>query len=188
MAVAVEMRVRAAAEVRHDPGEIDEEDEDARGGERDAEGPAPACEREPDGEADDGDRGILPASERQHQSERAPRVAAGVEGGRGPHDGRDRKRLRVDVADVDSVERRVDEVQQREGRRRPRSVRTQTPRGVAEDGDRAGAEDRRLSENERGPAGDEPAERDQQVEDRREVVAPGVHGRQRHVGAVAVGD
>src|SRR5438034_5400601 len=123
MTVAAEVWIRAAAEVWHDPREIDEENEDARGEYRDVEGPAPARQREPETEADDGDRSVLPAPQREQERERAPSVAPGVERRRGPHEEGDRKRLRVDVPDVDAVERRVDEVQEREGRRRPCGVR-----------------------------------------------------------------
>src|SRR5438034_9511259 len=190
MTVAAEVWIRAAAEVWHDPREIDEENEDARGEYRDAEGPAPARQREPETEADDGDRGVLPAPEREQERERAPSVAPGVERRRSPHKEGDRKRLRVDVPDVDAVERRVDEVQEREGRRRPCGVahRLETPGGVDEDRHRAGAEDDRLRENECASARGQTPEWGEEVEDGRKVVAPGVHGRKRHVGAVAVGD
>jgi len=88
------------------------------------------------------------------------------------------------------VERRVDEVQEREGRSRSRGVgrRAQAPRGVSEDRYGAGAKDDRLREDEGASAGRQPPERRQQIEDGGEVVAPGVHGRKRHVGAVAVGN
>src|SRR2546425_8736867 len=175
MTVAAEVRIRAAAEVWHDPREIDEENEDARGEYRDAEGPAPARQREPETEADDGDRGVLPAPEREQERERAPSVAPGVERRRGPHEEDDRKRLRVDVPDVDAVERRVDEVQEREGRGRPCGVgyRVETPGGVDEDRRRAGAEDDRLCENERASARGKAPNRSEQGEHSRRVVAPG---------------
>src|SRR5207245_2087927 len=75
--VAAEVWIRAAAEVWHDPREIDEENEEARGEYRDAEGPAPASQREPETEADDGDRGVLPAPEREQERERAPSLGPG---------------------------------------------------------------------------------------------------------------
>src|SRR3989441_3198999 len=151
MTVAAEVRIRAAAEVWHDPREIDEENEDARGEYRDAEGPAPARQREPETEADDGNRGVLPAPEREQERERAPSVAPGVERRRGPHEEGDRKRLRVEVPDVDAAERRVDAVQERDGRRRACGVghRVKTPGGVDEARDRAVAQDDRLYETER---------------------------------------
>src|SRR5439155_26682864 len=82
--VAAEVRIRAAAEVWHDPREIDEEDEEARGEYRDAEGPAPARQREPGTGAHDRERGRLPAPEREQERERAPSVAPGGERRRSP--------------------------------------------------------------------------------------------------------
>ena len=90
------------------------------------------------------------------------------------------------VAHVDPVQRRIDEVHEREAGGQP-----VVPEAVAREAvhrEAAGGEDRRLREQQPRPHRRKPAERNQQIEDRREVIAPGVHRRQRHAGRQPVSD
>ena len=188
--VPVQVRVRAPAEVRHDPRDVRKQDGDGERRKEPPGEPAPAREREQDPEAHHRDGAVLAAPEGQRQGRRAPAVAPRVERQRGGDHQRDRERLGVDVAQVDAVERRVDEVQQcqADGGLLGAGARAEAPRGQAVERDRSTGEDQRLRDHERGPAGCPPTERRQQVEHRREVVAPGVHRRQRDVRPVARGD
>ena len=92
----------------------------------------------------------------------------------------------MDVADVDPVERRVEQIQK--PKRGCGGRGAESPRRVAEDEERAGPENHRLGDQEhRGPRHD-PHERREQIEHERQVLSPEVHGGQGRVRAVARGD
>jgi hypothetical protein len=179
------MRVRLAAEKGHHVSEVDGQQEHACDSERRAEPPASARDGEPDREADHRHGGVLAAGQRQHQRDGAPRVAAGVERERRDHDQGNRERLRVDVAEVDAVQRRVDQKEQREGA--GGRARAEPAGRVAEHGEPARAEHQGLGDDQPDRAGRDPEERHQQIEHGREMVAPGAHRRKRHVCAAAGG-
>jgi hypothetical protein len=140
--------------------------------------PAAARQREPNGEADHGDGGVLAARERRHQRHRAPTVPFRVEGGGGRDDQRDREGRGVDVAHVDALERGIDQVEQREGGRG--RIPHASPR-IREHGETAGTQDHRLRDEQRERPRHDPLERREKVQDQAEVIAPHVHLVGRHV-------
>ena len=183
MRVAVQVWVRLAPEVGHDVLQIHRQQEDARHRHGHAEPPAASRDREPYPETDDGDRGVFAARERRHQCRAAPPVPLGVERERSGDQQRNREGLWVDVADVDPVERRIDQQEQREAagdRGRP-----EAPPRVAEHREAAGGEDEGLRQEQGGGTGYQPAQRRQRIEHRREMIAPRVHRRERDIRPVA---
>jgi len=179
----VQVRIRLAAEVRDHIFQVDRQQQHARHGQQRAEPPPPPRDGEPDAEADDGDGGVLAAGQGQPQRDGAPRVAAGIERERGRDDQRDRERLRMNVAQVDAVERRVHDKEERE--RGGGGDRAEPPLGAAVRGEGARRQHQGLHDQQADRARRRPAERRQEIEHGREVIAPGVHRRKGDVGAVA---
>ena len=184
--VAAEMPVRTAPPVRHEPVDVHHQEPDACEGDGAAEEPLPSREREPHAKADDRDRGVFPPPRGERQRHGAPAVPAAVKRVRRADEQRDREGLGMDVPDVDAVQRRVEEVQEREARGQS-LVLEALPR-EREDGEAARGQDQRLPEQQRERAGDEPGDRDEEVEHGREVIAPGVHLGQTHPGAAPLPD
>ena len=182
----MQVRVRLGPEERQHILEIERQQQHARDGDHRAEPPAAARDREPDPEADHHDHGVLAAGQGQRERDRAPRVAASIERERRGDDQGDRERLGMDVADVDPVERRIDQEEQREaagGRHRAEPARRVSKHRQAARRQHEGLHDEQSDRPRR-----DAAERHHEIEHGREVIAPGVHRRERHVRAAAGGD
>jgi len=180
-----EVRIGLAAEVRHEHVHVEPQQQHAEDRHRDADRPSAACQGQPHAEADAGDRHVLAAGERGHHRHRRPRRAPGVHRPRGGDDQRDRKGRWMDVADIDAVKRRVQQIE--DGKSRGGARIAEPARGEAGHGDGAGRKDRRLGQQERDRPRRQPPQRDEQIKDGREMIAPGMHRRQRDPRAMAVG-
>jgi hypothetical protein len=90
----------------------------------------------------------------------------------------------MDVADVDPVKRRIDEKEQREAARGG-VCRAEPTRRVAEHRQAARGEHQGLDHEQADRAWRQAAERDHEIQHGREMIAPRVHRRKRHVRAAA---
>ncbi len=179
------MRVGLPAIGRDDPAHVHcEHNQRGDGGERAGEA-EPVPHGHPRAEPHDRERGVFPAEERERGGqERQPRPAR-LHRPEGGQEERDRERGRVKVAHVDPVERRVGQVEQREC---GGGALVAEPRpGQAEHRDAAQRQGDRLRHEQDHRARYQPVGGHEEIHDRREVVAPGVHLGQAHVRARSPG-
>ena len=181
--VAAEMRVGLVAIGRDDPAHVHREQGQRGGGGDGAREPAPMGRRHPGAQAHHGQRGVFPAEERERGGQECQPRPARLHRPEGGQEQRDRERGRVEVAHVDPVERRVHQVEQRE--HGGGALVAEPGPGQAEHRDAAQGQRHRLGHQQDHRARGEPVGGHEEVHDRREMIAPGVHLGQAHVGAGA---
>ena len=189
MGVAPEMRVRLAAEVRGMSQRMSTSSSArAQAAVTRAPEPAPLRQRQPGAEAHHRQRRVLAAGERQRggreRTATAARPPRPVDGGQ---EQRDREGGGVEVAHVDARAATGSAGRAAANAAAGRSSPSRAPRMPnTASAPSASATDCATSSDHR--ARDQPEGGHEEVHDRREVIAPGVHLGQAHVGARAAGE
>ena len=162
--VAAEVRIRLSAEVWDEPPRVHHEE--GEGAERGDHPPPPAPLRhgQPQPEAHHGDGRILARGEDEEHGGPVQRPLLRLHEVDGGEEERDGEGSRVEVAHVDAVQRRMDQIEH--GEYRGRTLITQPPRRDAEDGDSTQGQRYGLRGEEDAGAGSYPEGGHEQVHDR----------------------
>ena len=173
---------RVLTECRHHRLDGDKEPDDTDTGERTTRDPSSLGESEPESEADHRDGGVLARGQRENRGQCKEQPVATL--GR-PHRGQEQghgESRRVKVADVDALERRIEQVEQRD-----RSGGAGADPGAREQEQRhrTKRQRHRLQHEQEGRPREDQRQRRQRIEDGAEVIAPRVPAQDRVVGLLA---